>query len=149
MSRPRCNPGLPPTFRLIHSEDAHRPFHSSEALGSLKDLVEFAARDGHAVVVKEHEGAIVGVVAVVVDGDVLTIERLGRDLTRGWRGIGAELLLVVEHDLAPRFGARELRLEAMNMALVAFYQRFGFQRSGPPVKDEVWGPLYPMRKVLR
>jgi hypothetical protein len=85
-----------------------------------------------------------------VEGSTLTIERLARDLDHGYKGIGGELLLVVEKELAPHFRAGEIHLEAMNEALMKFYRdRFGFETSGPRVRDPDWGWLYPMRKRLR
>lgn len=139
-----------PTFRLIRDEDADLPFRSGESLGTLGEFVALSHRDGSFVIVKEVDDAVLGVALVLVDGSTLTIERLAQDLDHGYKGIGGELLLVVEKELAPHFGAREIRLEAMNEALMKFYRdRFGFESSGPRVRDPDWGWLYPMRKRLR
>lgn len=138
-----------PTFRFVQDGDAERPFRSGEALGSLKDFVECSHRAGHVVIVKEVEGVILGVVLVIVEDTALLIDRLARDLDRGYKGVGGELILVVEKELAPHYEATELRLEAMNEALVRFYkERFGFAQSGPRVRDDDWGWLYPMSKKL-
>lgn len=101
------------------------------------------------MLVKEVDGDVLGVALVIVEKDALTIDRLARDLDRGYKGIGGELILVVEKELAPHYGAKELRLDAMNEALVKFYkERFGYAPSGPRVRDDEWGWLYPMSKKL-
>jgi hypothetical protein len=78
-----------------------------------------------------------GVALVIVEGSALTIDRLARDLDRGHKGIGGELILIVETELAPHYDAKELRLDAMNEALVKFYkERFGFAPSGRRIRGE-------------
>ncbi|MFA5860332.1 MAG: GNAT family N-acetyltransferase [Candidatus Thermoplasmatota archaeon] len=151
MARARGLPSvkLSPTFRFIREEDAKLPFRSGEALGTLKEFVELSRLEGHVVVVKEIDGEVLGVALIVVEGKTLTIDRLARDLDHGYKGIGGELILVVEKEIAPHYGAKELRLEAMNEALVKFYkERFGFAPRGPRVRDEEWGWLYPMSKKI-
>lgn len=135
---------------MIRDEDADLPFRVGEPLGTLAEFVALSKREDAVVIVKEVDGAVLGVALVLVEGNSLTVERLARDLDHGYKGIGGELLLVVEMEVAPHFGAPEIRLEAINEPLMKFYRdRFGFEPSGPRTSDAEWGWLYPMRKKLR
>lgn len=140
---------LPESFRFIREEDANVLFRTDDRLGTLGEFVRLSREPGHFVVVKEVHGIVVGVVLGIVAGKTLVIERLARDLDHGYRGVGGELVLVVEKVIAPRYDVDEMKLEAINEALVTFYkERFGFARDGPRIRDERWGWLYPMKKKL-
>lgn len=139
---------LPPTFRFIREEDARLPFRSGEGLGTLRDLVALSHWPGHVGIVKEVDGRVLGAALIILKGKVLIIDRIARDLDRGYKGIGGELIEVIENDLAPAHGVDEVRLEALNESLVKLYEGFGFVRDGPRIMDEEWGWLYPMSKKL-
>lgn len=114
----------------------------------MSEFIRLGKAAGTYVVLKEDAGKALGVAVTIVEGDALLIDRLARNRSAAAKGVGGELLLVVETELAPQLGIAELRLEAMNEDLVAFYRRFGFVEAGARFRDDE-GWLYPMRKRLR
>jgi GNAT superfamily N-acetyltransferase len=137
------------------AEDREAPFEPS---GGLRGRVEWNAMlahhgpaTGRFVFIAECEGAVVGAATVTVYADELEVEVLARNAAsqaaRGAR-VGFELLKAADAR-AWANGCPNLTLESLDdAALIAFYEREGFSRAGPPLFDAYWGTRHPMRRPL-
>jgi GNAT superfamily N-acetyltransferase len=141
-------PPLPEPWRYVCAADADQKF--SGLLGhSMRDYLRESREPGHLVLVRERGDEIAGVAWVEVHRRALIVHHLETNERHQGQGVATELLRVIERIVAPANRCREIRLSALDDPdLIAWYERRGFQRTGPRIPEDGYGKVQPMVKRL-
>ncbi|HEX5457825.1 MAG TPA: hypothetical protein VFX64_05500 [Candidatus Nitrosotalea sp.] len=64
------------------------------------------------------------------------------------KGSGGDLIKAVETIISRYYGKKEIRLEAMDQVVDYYLKFLKYEKYDKPYKDDDWGLLVPMRKLL-
>jgi predicted GNAT family N-acyltransferase len=143
-------PKLPFGFRYINEDDVTNDLKSFVAEMDkyvLEDYYSWSLDENSLVIIREIEEKIAAVALVTLHDDHLMLEMLARNKLHSYHGSAGDLVILVEKLIAPHYGKKEIRLEAMEHILKYYSQR-GYEIYGKPYHDDNWGDLTPMRKRL-
>ena len=143
-------PKHPDGIRYIDREDVKKDLKSFVPEMDryvLEDYYDWSLEEDSLVVLREVEEKIAAVALVTIHDDHLLLEMLVRNKLYPYQGSAGDLVIVVEKLIAPHYGKKEIRLEAMDH-VVEYYVGRGYEIYHRPYKDAVWGKLTPMRKQL-
>lgn len=140
---------LNPPYREIEYSDGKKDFWNRLTPRNRIDLsclVDMNAGNRH-VLVYEVDGNIFGFVAFLDQGDHLHLDLIERnELIEESRGVGFNLMMLLEI-IAGNLGCSKITL-ASTAENVGYYQRLGYEITGPALEDRDYGRLAPMAKAL-
>jgi len=142
---------LPEGFRLLREEDINQPFSCREPhmdRYTLEDYFKWSRDPNSLVIVREIEGKVAGVIFLTVHPRHIMLEMLARNKLLDYRGVGGDLVRVVERVVAPQLGITEIRMEALQHVVSYYDGELGYEEYGKPYQDSEWGLLTPKRKLL-
>jgi hypothetical protein len=142
-------PSLPVGFRRLRDvRDAH-PFSALDRrfTRTISDYKQLDTGLDRLVIARVDGKEILGLAYLIIDEQTLTIEELCRNASAP-RGVGREILALIEDVLGPQLRTEVLLLEATNLRLRDWYVSLGFEAAGSPYEDPAWGTLFPMRKRM-
>jgi GNAT superfamily N-acetyltransferase len=141
--------------RFPEPADDSAPFEFGPGLAGkihwVEQLHDHNPLTGRFTLVAERGGVVYGFATLQVRLVSLQITVLARNFAvTPLPGISVGVWLIgAASDLARSVGRSSVTLEALDEpALIAFYERNGFVRGGPPLFDAEWGVLHPMRMRL-
>lgn len=143
-------PELPYGFRYIVYHDTTRSlksFVSEMDRYTLEDYYQWSLEDNSLVIIREIEGNVAAVALVMIHDDYVMLEMLVRNKLHSYSGSAGDLVILVEKLIAPYYGKKEVRLEAMEH-VVRYYSDRRYKIYGKPYHDINWGDLTPMKKRL-
>ncbi|MGI0060044.1 MAG: hypothetical protein ACREBJ_09780 [Nitrosotalea sp.] len=143
-------PELPDGFRYIEHDDTTKDlksFVSEMDRYTLEDYYQWSLEDNSLVIIREVEGKISAVAHVMIHGDYVMLEMLVRNKLHSYSGSAGDLVILVEKLIAPHYGKKQVRLEAMEH-IISYYVGRRYEIHGKPYHDADWGDLTPMKKRL-
>lgn len=143
-------PELPEGFRYIVYNDTTRSlksFVSEMDRYTLGDYYQWSLEYNSLVIIREIEGRIAAVALVMIHDDYVMLEMLVRNKIYSYSGSAGDLVILVEKLIAPYYGKKEVRLEAMEH-IIPYYSGIRYKIYGKPYYDINWGDLTPMKKRL-
>jgi hypothetical protein len=115
---------------------------------TLEDYFKWSRDPNSLVIVREIEGKVAGVIFLTVHPRHIMLEMLARNKLLDYRGVGGDLVRVVERVVAPQLGITEIRMEALQHVVSYYDGELGYEEYDKPYQDSEWGLLTPKRKLL-
>ncbi len=149
---------LPPGFRLIRKEDIHKKFTSEDRTMrdyKLSYFYEWNMENNSTVIVRESQDRMIdGVIMFrfvpgINNPEKIVIEMLARNFSMGSgsSGVGADLLKVVENNIARPIHIRRIEIEAIKN-LEDYYESLGYHPEGSEYFDSSWKRIVNMVKMI-
>ncbi len=141
---------LPRDFRFITRKDCRYTFRSGDKRMdrfTLQDYFDWHQKPDSIVIVKDFGGRPGALMHLRIFRGYVLLDMLARDKDVP-RGLGAELVTLVEEYIAPSLRSHEIRLDAMKHVVRWYDERLGYEEYAEPYDDPDWGQLTPKRKLL-